>query len=87
MLTEHIRLEKNLGFLVACMPILRPLFATMLNVTTDRKLLTWNWYQKKSEGSTIEMLDQRFNTTASMDGRHPPPVPPKSEISVSVVSH
>ena len=69
------------------MPILRPLFATMLKVNTDRKVLSWNWYQKKSGESTTEMLDRRFDTTASMDGKHPPPVPPKSEISIRIMPH
>lgn len=51
---QDFRLERNLGFLVACMPVLRPLFAIMLKINSDRNVRSWNWYGRKGQDEMIE---------------------------------
>lgn len=81
---RDIRLERNLGFIVACMPILRPLFATMLKISSDGNLRSVNWYRKSPEGSTTGMLEQDAKAYENIDGDYRPPLPPKAVTSISI---
>ena len=90
------RLERNLGFVVACMPILRPLIATMLKIKSDRNIRSWNWYRKCQdeqqmlkkdaaaklwEGEKRENIDNDDNNN---NHHHPSlPLPPKAVTKIS----
>ena len=77
---EKFRLERNLGFVVGCMPILRPLFATVLKINADRNERSWNWYRKGQD----EMLELDVKAWENIVGDTHPALLPEAVTRTSM---
>ena len=62
------------------MPILRPLFATMLRMNSDRNVREWNWYRKGRE----EMLELDDKAWENNDGNTHPALLPRAVPRTSI---
>lgn len=74
------RLERNLGFVVACMPILRPLIATMLKINSDRNIRSWDWYCRGQDEKQLEHHPKVWEREKNIDDDNYPlsPLLPKA---------